>query len=53
MNRLVLRRIYWVLKKTKLLEIKLLIHGGEKKKKLKKKIEDRGYISDEQDPLNN
>lgn len=36
MNRLVLRRIYWVLKK-KLLEIKLLIHGGEEKKKVKKK----------------
>lgn len=37
MNRLVLRRIYWVFLK-KLLKIKLLIHGGEEKKKFKKKL---------------
>lgn len=36
MNRLVLRRIYWVFKK-QLLKIKLLIHGGGGEK-IKKKL---------------
>lgn len=38
MNRLVLRRIYWVFKK-QLLKIKLLIHGGGEKIKKKLKTE--------------
>lgn len=54
MNRLVLRRIYWVKKKKKTFKDKIInTWWGRKKKFKKKKIEDRGYISDERDPLNN